>query len=77
MMPAATKKGGNCAAWPDTCKTPAAPSPIPIPYPNIAQNLVGNEAIKESLFGGGQGAAMAGRGFHPMNGGEYRNHHGK
>jgi len=34
MLPAATKKGGQCFAFPDVCKTPAAPSPIPLPYPN-------------------------------------------
>jgi len=27
--------GGFSIAFPDVCKTPAAPSPIPIPYPNI------------------------------------------
>lgn len=37
MLPATTKKGGMCFAMPDTCKTPAAPSPIPVPYPNIGQ----------------------------------------
>lgn len=37
MMPASTKGGGQCFAFPDVCKTPAppAPSPVPIPYPNI------------------------------------------
>jgi hypothetical protein len=35
MLPASSKKGGQCFAFPDVCKTPAAPSPIPIPYPNI------------------------------------------
>ena len=29
--------GGMSIAFPDVCKTPAAPSPIPIPYPNIGQ----------------------------------------
>lgn len=24
--------------FPDVCKTPAAPSPIPLPYPNIGQS---------------------------------------
>jgi len=24
--------------FPDVCKTPAAPSPLPIPYPNIGQS---------------------------------------
>lgn len=38
IMPASTNGGGNCATFPDVCKTPAppAPSPIPIPYPNMA-----------------------------------------
>ena len=27
--------GGMSTVFPDVCKTPAAPSPIPIPYPNI------------------------------------------
>ena len=34
VLPASTKGGGNCFAMPDVCITPAAPSPIPIPYPN-------------------------------------------
>jgi hypothetical protein len=29
---------GISPAFPDVCKTPAAPSPIPIPYPNIAKS---------------------------------------
>ncbi|MEO0558954.1 MAG: PAAR-like domain-containing protein, partial [Bacteroidota bacterium] len=29
---------GITIAFPDVCKTPAAPSPIPIPYPNIAMS---------------------------------------
>ncbi len=38
-FPVATKKGGM-ATTPgplDVCKTPAAPAPLPIPYPNIAR----------------------------------------
>lgn len=35
MFPLTTKTGGNCMGFPDTCKTPAAPSPIPVPYPNL------------------------------------------
>ena len=33
-------KGSNgiSTVFPDVCKTPAAPSPIPIPYPNIGQS---------------------------------------
>jgi len=30
--------GGMSTVFPDMCKTPAAPSPIPIPYPNIGQS---------------------------------------
>ena len=29
--------GGMSTVFPDVCITPAAPSPIPIPYPNIGQ----------------------------------------
>lgn len=28
---------GIAFAFPDVCLTPAAPSPVPIPYPNVAQ----------------------------------------
>jgi hypothetical protein len=40
-MPAATKKGGNALAVPDTCHIPAPPPPagpggIPTPFPNTA-----------------------------------------
>jgi hypothetical protein len=37
MFPASTKGGGMCFAFPNVCKTPAAPSPIPLPYPSIGQ----------------------------------------
>ena len=37
MFPASTKAGGMCMGIPDVCLTPAGPSPVPIPYPNIAQ----------------------------------------
>jgi hypothetical protein len=37
MFPATTKGGGQCAGFPDVCKTPAPPAPFaPIPYPNMA-----------------------------------------
>lgn len=29
--------GGMSIVFPDVCLTPAAPSPIPVPYPNIGQ----------------------------------------
>lgn len=37
MLPASTNGGGQCAGFPDVCKTPAPPAHFaPIPYPNIA-----------------------------------------
>jgi len=36
MFPAASKMGGDCIAFPDTCKTPSPVGPVPIPYPNTA-----------------------------------------
>ena len=35
-MFANTQMTGQCLGGPDVCITPAAPSPIPVPYPNIA-----------------------------------------
>ena len=37
MMPASSKQGGECAAFPDVCKTPSPGGPVPLPYPNIGQ----------------------------------------
>ena len=36
MFPASTNGGGQCACFPDVCKTPSPAGPVPIPYPNIA-----------------------------------------
>lgn len=36
MFGASTNGGGQCACFPDVCKTPSPGGPIPIPYPNIA-----------------------------------------
>jgi hypothetical protein len=30
--------GGQSLVFPDVCKTPAAPSPVPIPYPNLGMS---------------------------------------
>lgn len=40
MFPASTNGGGTCMTTgpTDVCKTPSPGGPIPIPYPNIAQN---------------------------------------
>ncbi|AUX31883.1 PAAR-like domain-containing protein [Sorangium sp. So ce296] len=43
MFPIATRQGGTCEAFPDTCKTPAPPAPpVPVPYPNTAQLVQAN-----------------------------------
>ena len=36
MLPATNRGAGGTFAFPDICLTPMAPSPIPIPYPNLA-----------------------------------------
>lgn len=40
MMPVSTNGGGTCATTgpTDVCKTPTPGGPVPMPYPNIAQN---------------------------------------
>lgn len=37
MLPASTRGGGMCFAFPDVCKVPAPPAPpVPTPFPNMA-----------------------------------------
>lgn len=50
MFPASTKKGGQCLAVPDVCKTPAAPSPLPLPYLNMAMLSDTDKAIDDVLM---------------------------
>ncbi len=50
MFPASTKKGGQAFAMPDVCKTPAAPSPLPLPYVNIAMLSDTDDAIDTVLM---------------------------
>lgn len=45
MFPVSTTQNGQCFGFPDVCKTPAAPSPITLPYPNVGMCL---QAIKAS-----------------------------
>lgn len=59
MFPASTKGGGQCFAFPDTCKTPGPPGPPPpLPYPNTGMfnqakktcskvKMAGKEAVKK------------------------------
>lgn len=49
-LPASTKAGGICLAVPDVCLTPAAPSPVPIPYPNIGQLPAADGAVDKVLM---------------------------
>jgi len=39
-VPASTIGTGSCMAMPDVCKTPTPAGPVPIPYPNTAQNAM-------------------------------------
>lgn len=41
MMPACNNGVGMNMGFPDVCLTPAAPAPLPIPYPNMAMNVMG------------------------------------
>lgn len=52
-QPVTTKGPGICFAFPDVCLTPAAPSPVPIPYPNIGQ-LADASGTATSVKVGGQ-----------------------
>jgi hypothetical protein len=49
-MCASSKKGGQCLAAPDVCKTPAAPSPLPLPYPNIGTLSGTDKAIDKVML---------------------------
>ena len=40
MMPASNASAGMSIGFPDVCLTPAAPAPIPVPYPNLAPNAM-------------------------------------
>ena len=40
MLPASNRGVGMNMGFPDVCLTPAVPSPVPIPYPNMAMNAM-------------------------------------
>lgn len=52
MFPASSKGGGQLAAFPDVCLTPAppAPNPVPIPYPNMAMVAQADKVAKKVKF---------------------------
>jgi uncharacterized Zn-binding protein involved in type VI secretion len=51
ILPASTNGGGTCATTgpTDVCKTPSPGGPVPLPYPNFAQNtqVSGSSAAKK------------------------------
>jgi hypothetical protein len=47
------QKGGMSLGFPDVCLTPTPVGPIPVPYPNTAQQNMGTPAVMNVLFGGG------------------------
>ena len=49
-LAAATKQGGIASTFPDVCKTPAGPSPVPLPYPNIAQLATADDTSDNVLI---------------------------
>lgn len=55
MKPSATKKGGMCIAFPDTCHIPAPPPPagpggIPTPFPNKGSCSDSKKTTKKVFF---------------------------
>jgi hypothetical protein len=55
MKPSATKKGGQCVAFPDTCHIPAPPPPagpggIPTPFPNKGSCADAEKTTKKVFF---------------------------
>lgn len=44
MFPMSTRQGGDCMAFPDTCKTPTPVGTVPVPYPNTAMLMQANPA---------------------------------
>jgi len=43
-------RGHSVGAFPDVCKTPAEPSPIPLPYPNSAAPGAPSTAASKAAF---------------------------
>ncbi len=51
-MFANTQMGGMNLGFPDVCLTPAAPAPIPTPYPNISMGPTALEFVPNLLWEG-------------------------
>lgn len=52
LLPACTKAGGQCFAMPDVCLTPSAPSPVPVPYPNLGNPAQAQRTSTKVKFAG-------------------------
>ena len=50
MLPAGSKGGGTCLGVPDVCNVPAAPSPIPMAFPNQAMLANASQTSAKVLF---------------------------
>ena len=50
MFPASSKQAGMCLGVPDVCLTPAAPSPVPIPYPNMGQLATASGTVSKVVI---------------------------
>ncbi|MBF0529505.1 MAG: DUF4150 domain-containing protein [Deltaproteobacteria bacterium] len=46
------QKGGMSLGFPDVCLTPSPAGPVPIPYPNTAQQNMGAPAVIKVLYDG-------------------------
>ncbi|MFK5947443.1 MAG: DUF4150 domain-containing protein [Methylococcales bacterium] len=52
-LPASSKGGGQCLAFPDVCLTPAPPAPpIPVPYPNTGMVNQSKKTSSKVKFAG-------------------------
>ncbi len=51
-MFANTNGGGQAMGFPDVCQTPAGPSMVPVPYPNIADHSMGSPPVPNVLLAG-------------------------
>ena len=60
---------GVCFAFPDVLSTPAAPSPVPMPYPNVAQ-LAQADSPADSVTAGGRPVVHEGSSIPRSSGGE-------